>query len=63
MTNKGSTLILTILEEAHLWNIHTKLEAKLCTGVTEEVEKVKIQDNKDDGHNVIAIKSPTHPCK
>ena len=39
MKNRGSTLILTNLVGVHQKNIHTKLEANLCSGSREEVKK------------------------
>ena len=54
MKNSGSTLILTILVGVHTRNIHTKFEANLCSGLREEVEKLKkvhaaAADNNDTG--------------
>ena len=40
MKNRGSTLILTNLG-VHLRNIHTKFEANPCSGLREEIKKVK----------------------
>ena len=41
MKNKGSTPILTNLVGVHLRNIHTKFEVNPCSGLREEVEKLK----------------------
>ena len=41
MQNRGSTTILTNLVEVHPRNIHTKFEANPCSGLREEVEKLK----------------------
>ena len=41
MKNRGSTPILTNLVGVHPRNIHTKFEANPCSGLGEEVEKVK----------------------
>ena len=41
MKNRGSTLILTNLVGVHPQNIHTKFEANPCSGLREEVEKLK----------------------
>ena len=41
MKNRGSTPILTNLVEVHPRNIHTKSEANPCSGLREEVEKLK----------------------
>ena len=41
MKNRGSTPILTNLVGVHPRNIHTKLKANPCSGVREEVEKLK----------------------
>ena len=41
MKNMGSTLILQILVGVHPRNIHTKFEANTCSGMREEVEKLK----------------------
>ena len=41
MNNRGSTTILTILVGVHPRNIHTKFEANPCSGLREEVEKLK----------------------
>ena len=41
MKNRGSTPILTNLVGVHPRNIHTKFEANLCSGLREEVEKLK----------------------
>ena len=60
MRNMGSTSILTNFVGIHQRNTHTKFEANQCSGLREEVEKVKkvhADDNNDDnndGHSVIA---------
>ena len=61
MKNRCSTPILTNLVGVHLGNIHTKFVANPCSGLREEVEKLKkvhadddADDNDDDGHRVIA---------
>ena len=41
MKNRGSTPILTNLVGVHPKNIHTKFEANPCSGLREEVEKLK----------------------
>ena len=41
MKNRGSTPILTNLVGVHQRNIHTKFEANPCSGLREEVEKLK----------------------
>ena len=41
MKNRGSALILTNLVGVHPRNIHTKFEANPCSGLREEVEKLK----------------------
>ena len=41
MKNRGSTTILTNLVGVHPRNIHTKFEANPCSGLREEVEKLK----------------------
>ena len=41
MKNRGSTTILTNLVGVHPRNIHTKFKANLCSGLREEVEKLK----------------------
>ena len=41
MKNRGSTTILTKLVGVHPRNIHTKFEANPCSGLREEVEKLK----------------------
>ena len=41
MKNRGSTTILTNLVGVHPSNIHTKFEANPCSGVRDEVEKLK----------------------
>ena len=41
MKNRGSTTILTNLVGLHSRNIHTKFEANPCSGLREEVEKLK----------------------
>ena len=41
MKNRGSTMILTNLVGVHPRNIHTKFEANPCSGLREEVEKLK----------------------
>ena len=65
MKNRGSTPILTNLVGVHPRNIHTKLEANPCSGLREEVEKLKKvhADNDDDGHRVIARVSVTKKWK
>ena len=57
MKNRGSTTILTNLVGVHLRKIHTKFEANPCSGLREEVEKLK-KFNDNDGHSLIA--SHTH---
>ena len=41
MKNMGRTPIVTNLVGVHLRNIHTKFEANPCSGLKEEVEKLK----------------------
>ena len=41
MKNRGSTPILTNLVGVHPKNIHPKFEANPCSGLREEVEKLK----------------------
>ena len=41
MKNRGSTTILTNLIGVHLRKIHTKFEANPCSGLREEVKKLK----------------------
>ena len=41
MKNRGSILILTNLVGVHPRNIHKKIEANPCSGLREEVEKLK----------------------
>ena len=41
MKNRGSTPILPDLVGVHQRNIHTKFEANWCSGLREEVEKLK----------------------
>ena len=41
MKNKGSTPILRNLVGVHSRNIHTKFDANMCSGLREEVEKLK----------------------
>ena len=41
MTNRASTPILRNLVAVHPRNIHTKFEANPCSGLREEVEKLK----------------------
>ena len=41
MKNRGSTTILTNLVGVHPRNVHTKFEANPCSGLREEVEKLK----------------------
>ena len=41
MNNRGSIPILTNLVGVHSGNIHTEFEANLCSGLREEVEKLK----------------------
>ena len=41
MQNRGSTPILTNLVGVHQRNIHTKFEVNPCSGLREEVEKLK----------------------
>ena len=41
MKNRGSTLISTNLVGVHPRNINTKFEANPCSGLREEVEKLK----------------------
>ena len=41
MKNRGSTLILINLVRLHPRNIHTKFELNPCSGLREEVEKLK----------------------
>ena len=41
MSNRGSTPILTNVVGVYLKNIHTKFEANPCSGLREEVEKLK----------------------
>ena len=65
MKKRGSTPILTNLVGVHLRNIHTKFEANPCSGLREEVEKLKkvhADDNNDndDGHSLIARVTLTH---
>ena len=62
MKNRGSTPILTKLVGVHSRNIHTKFEANPCSGLREEVEKLKkVHADNDDGHSLIArlIKVPS----
>ena len=56
MKNRGSILILTNLVGVHPRNIHKKCEANPCSGLREEVKKLKKvhADDNDDGHRVIA---------
>ena len=58
MKNRGSTTILTNVVGVHSRNIHIKFEANPCSGLREEVEKLKkftaADNNDDDGHRVIA---------
>ena len=56
MNNRGSTMILINLVGVHPRNIHTKFEANPCSGLREEVEKLKKvhATANDDGHRVIA---------
>ena len=64
MNKRGSPEILTNLVGVYPMNILTKFEANPCSGLREEVEKVKkVHDNKDaadDGHRVIARVTLTH---
>ena len=66
MKNRGSTPILTKLVEVYPRNIHTKFEANPCSGLREEVEKLKkftpttTINNDDDGHSLIARVTLTH---
>ena len=61
MKNRGSTTILTNLVGVYPRNIHTKFEANPCSGLREEVEKLKkFNNNNDDGHRVIARVTLTH---
>ena len=61
MKNRGSTPILTNLVGVHPRNIHTKFEANPCSGLREEVEKLKVHaDDDDDGHSLIARVTLTH---
>ena len=41
MKNRGSTMILTNLVGVHPRNNNTKFEANPCSGLREEVEKLK----------------------
>ena len=41
MKNSGSTPILTNVVGVHQRHIHTKFEANPCSGLREEVEKLK----------------------
>ena len=41
MKNRGSTTILTNLVGVYLGKINTKFEANPCSGLREEVEKLK----------------------
>ena len=41
MKNRNSTMILANLVGVHPRNIHTKFEANPCSGLREEVEKLK----------------------
>ena len=41
MKNRGTTTILTNLVGVHPRNTHTKFEANPCSGLREEVEKLK----------------------
>ena len=41
MKNRGSTPILTNFVGVYPRNIHTKFEANPCSGLREEVEKLK----------------------
>ena len=47
MKNRGSTTILTNLVGVYLRKIHTKFEANPCSGLREEVEKLKNVFNED----------------
>ena len=67
MKNRGSIPIFTNFVGVHLRNIHSKFESNLCSGLREEVEKLKkVQaddnndDNNDNGHRVIARVTLTH---
>ena len=69
MKNRGSTPIFTNFVGVHPRNIHTKFEAIPCSGLREEVEKLKkvhADDNNDnndddeDGHSLIARVTLTH---
>ena len=41
MNNRGGSPIFTNLVEAHPRNIHTQFEANPCSGLREEVKKLK----------------------
>ena len=61
MKIRGSTPILTNLVGVHPRNIHTKFEANPCSGLREEVEKLKkFTTTTDDGHSLIARVTLTH---
>ena len=55
MKNRGSSQILIKLVVVHPKNIHTKSEANPCSGLREEVEKLKkFYNNDNNGHSLIA---------
>ena len=67
MKNRGRTPILTNFVGVYPRNIHTKFEANPCSGLREEVEKLKKvhadadnDDNDNDGHSLIARVTLTH---
>ena len=63
MQNRGSTPILTYLIGIHTSIIHTKFEANPCSGLREEVEKLKkvhADNDDDDGLSLIARVTLTH---
>ena len=64
MKNRCSTPILTNLVGVYPRNIHTKFEANPCSGLREEVKKLKkvhAEDNDDnDRHSLIARVTLTH---
>ena len=60
MKNSGSTLIFTNFVGVHPRNTNTKFEANPCSGLREEVEKLKNcsrrrqQRRRGNGHRLIA---------
>ena len=61
MENRGNTLILTNFVGVHPRNIYIEFEANTFSGL-KGVKKVKndYDDNKDNGHSVIARITLTH---